>query len=355
MPYTTRDYLDVVAPYIPAQLASEQVVGKIASVAANLPLSSNFGFECRLGSDAPDADFLVAVIASDGSRAAWAGENSLTVLPAESSAPAWEKVRSLLADWHRGTCGLDPIHDTWLEFDIEAHSERLPEPSFFFGFDDSAPLNYPELAEALVERLLGHPLSGRRRERLQACYAALPPHALVFQVGIMLSRATEEIRLCTRGLRPGEIVEYLERIGWPGPPAELRSYIDDLMPRVDAIGLDIAVGETVLPQIGLECTIQSGAAGRAKLESLLTGLVGSAACVPRKKEALLRWLGYCTELTDRPRWPAHLLKGSLALGDNIVSSFARTLNHVKMTYPADGPVTAKAYLGVRHFWGRIDS
>jgi hypothetical protein len=353
--YTTLDYLSLVAPYLSPCLVSGQSVARIASVAANLPLSSNFGFECKLGSDAPEADFLVAVIESDGSRAAWAGDNPLTCLAEEHcSTPTWKKVRGLLTDWHQGMNGFDPIHDTWLEFDIEPHAARLPEPSFFFGFDDSVAVNYPELAEILVERLLERALSDRRRERLQICYAALPPRALIFQVGVMLSRSTDEVRLCTRGLTPEGIVQYLGQIGWPGQREELSSYLEHLVPLVDAISLDIAVGETILPQIGLECTIKSGAAGRVKLDSLLAALAASAACVPKKREALVCWLGYSTEHTDRPRWPAHLLKASMALGEDVVSSFARTLNHIKITYQPAAPITAKAYLGVRHFWARTD-
>jgi hypothetical protein len=351
MRYSTLDYLQIVAPYIPPQLMSARSVAAVADVAAVLPPSSNFGFECRLGSPAQEADFLVGVVHSDGSRGAWAGENPRCVLPeAAGSNGTWKKVRAFLADWHLGRDGLGPVHDTWLEFDIALEDPALPDPSFFFGFDDTVEQNHPELTEAMVERLRERPLGNGTRERLRDCFAALPPHGVIFQVGVMLSRPIDEIRLCTRRLRPEEILDYLENVGWPGARDELRRSLDSLAPVVDWVSLDFAVGETVLPQIGLECNVWDG--GRTKLHALLDFLSAASVCLPEKKEALLRWLGYCTERTDQARWPAYLLKASEALGQDVVSTVARTLNHIKVSHQSGHPMTAKAYLGVRHVWAR---
>ena len=68
MPLSTLDYLAVVAPYIPPDMVSAENVAVISHVAAALPPSSNFGLECKLGNQAPEADFLVTVIPSDGSQ-----------------------------------------------------------------------------------------------------------------------------------------------------------------------------------------------------------------------------------------------------------------------------------------------
>lgn len=356
MALSTLDYLAVVAPYIPPEMVSAENVAAISEVAAALPPSSNFGLECRLGSRATEADFLVAVIPSDGSRSAWAGENPLVVRPEVARSNAtWTKVQSFLSDWHLGVDGFAPIHDAWLEFDIEAKSSRLPEPSIFFGFDDSVGENYPDLTEELIDRLLGFPITRKRRERLQICFSELPLDGLIFQVGVMLARAADDVRLCTRRMSRQQITEYLGRIGWPGSREHLGRYLEALAPMVDAISLDLTIGETVLPQLGLECGIRDGVAGRARVGLLLEHLGAKSACVPEKREALLRWLGYCTELSDRPRWPAHLLKASAALGGDVTGVFARTLNHIKITYECGESVSAKAYLGVRHFWTRAGS
>lgn len=130
MIYTTRDYLSVIAPYLPPQLISPGNLRRIQQVAGILPPSSNFGFECRLGSAVPEMDLLVAVVPSDGSRGAWAGRNSLAPIPqVVRSEAAWQRVQSFLADWDRGA--LEAVHDTWLEFDMDSQSSTLPIPSFF--------------------------------------------------------------------------------------------------------------------------------------------------------------------------------------------------------------------------------
>ncbi|HXO28226.1 MAG TPA: hypothetical protein VOA80_12830 [Thermoanaerobaculia bacterium] len=350
MHYSTLDYLNVVAAYLPARLVSPQTVARVSELAAALPPSSNFGFECKLGSQAPDADFLVAVIAADGSRGAWAGENPLALPAVPLFHPIWRKVQEVLADWHRGGDGLEPIHDSWLEFDIQAGGPVLPVPSFFFGFDDAAACSHPRLAEALIERLLGRPLSSGKRLKLRACYAALPPRAVIFEVGVMLARTSDAVRLCIRGLMPEQIVTYLQEICWPGSSQELCRQIEGLEPLADAISLDLTVDETVQSQIGLECSIYDGPAGRARLQALLEYLSKTGACLPEKREALLSWLGYCTEQSDRLQWPAHLLKASVAFGKEVLSTFARTVNHLKIGYQSGDLITAKAYLGVRHFW-----
>ena len=351
MRYTTLDYLNVVAAYLPARLVSAAAVAWAKTTAGLLPPSSNFIFECRLDSQAPDADFLVAVVAADGSRGAWAGENPLATLPALAGThPIWRRVQQLLADWHRGADGLAPIHDGWLEFDIPPRGPAVPAPSFFFGFDETVTRSYPELVETLIERLLERPLSGGERHQLRACYAALPTGALIFEVGVMFARASAPLRLCTYGLPPQHIVTYLERIGWPGSSQELRRLIAELAPLADSVSLDFTLDEAVQPEIGLECCINDGPAARARLRALLGYLGATGACLDEKREALLSWPGYCTERSDRPRWPAHLLKASAAIGGGVLSTFARTINHLKVVHRPGDPVTAKAYLGVRHFW-----
>ncbi len=352
MKLTTQDYLRVVSPCLPSRLISSQYVAWISRVAEVLPPSSNFGFECSLASPVPAADFLVAVIPSDGSRSAWAGENPLAGPPPETdSDSAWKSVQRFLGAWSH-EAALAPIHDTWLEFDIAEPGSNLPEPSFFFGFDDRADRNHPDLVVALVERLLTRPMGERRRQKLLSCFSALPENGLIFQVGLLLARPTDEIRLCTRWLARDEILSYLQRIGWGGSIAELSLLMTELAPLVDAISLDISVEDSVSGSIGLECTIHDQPEGRKRVDSFLQYLVARNACLPAKKEAIFEWLGFSTQESDESRWPTHLLKASRSSSVEGMSTFARTLNHIKISFESEKPVSAKAYLGVRHFWAR---
>jgi hypothetical protein len=355
MKLSTLDYLSLVSPHLPPRLVSSASLDEIARLAALLPPSSNFGFECRLGSPEREADFLVAVIASDGSRAAWASQNGLSVPPGpQPPAGAWQRVGPFLADWHGGQAELAPLNDAWLEFDVGPPGSLLPEPSFFFGFDTAAGRNHPALCLALVERLYEKPLPAVRRAKLESCFAALPAGAVIFQVGAMLARPGLEVRLCLRRMTAAAIRNYLEELDWPGSPAFLAEQMAELQPLVDgALNLDISVGEQLAPAIGLECGIEDGPGGRAKAVALLAYLEAQGACLKGKGEAIFDWLGYSTEETETGRWPAHLLKGSRALGPHTVSTFARTLNHFKITCQAGQPLGAKVYLGVRHFWGQV--
>lgn len=351
MRYATSHYLDVVRSYLPPPLVSSQAVSRVQAVAELLPPSSNFGFECRLGSAAPEADFLVAVIPSDGSRSAWLGENPLAVVPPQMRTdPTWAKVRDFFSAWVQK---YGNISDAWLEFDLEGTASNVPPPSIFFGSDQDGHQKHPDIALSALRLLLERPLPPAMQERLRACYAALPAESLLFQVGAMLARPTDAIRLCINRIHPEHVVGYLERIDWPGPSKQARQFVAELAPLVDRMGLDFDLSPAgVLPKFSLECALSGKDVGQVRLAMFLAHLVEKGLCLPNKAEALRQWLGYCTDRTDRPRWPAYLLKATHHLGPETMSTFARTLNHIKVTWAPGEPLVAKAYLGVRHFWVR---
>ncbi|MDA8018369.1 MAG: hypothetical protein MPN21_13085 [Thermoanaerobaculia bacterium] len=350
MSLSTRNYFEIVAPHLPPALVKPEHSARISRVAERLPPSSNFGFECHLGSSRADADFLVAVIEDDGSRAAWADGG------AEVSAPEplgkrspWTVVGRFLADWHHNP-RLSPIRDSWLEFDLPEGFHGVPEPSLFFGYSPGEPRNYPELSLELIERLRGCHLSASQRDLLSRCFAELPEGGVIFQVGLLLARPGDDVRLCIRRLSRVAILDYLEAIGWPGSRELLRLVLEELAAYVDGMNLDLSVSTTVRPAIGLECVISDGS--REKTRGLLGLLQRHGMCRRDKATVLFDWLGYSTEADDFDLWPAHLLKGSRSFGSEVMSTFARTLNHFKIGILPNRMVAAKAYLGVRHFWAR---
>ena len=349
MDLSLRNYINIIAPYMPPQLLASERLGEISRLAATLPPSSNFGFECRLGSASSAADLLLAVIPSDGSLWAWA-QRRVEGVPAPEG---WASVQRFLSDWHGGDPGFRAVYDTWLEFDLEEPAGESLVPSFFFGFDHKQGENHPDVTEHLLAYLRDAPLTDGHRAALRRCYGALPPGAQIFQVGLMLSRPVQAVRLCVRGLAFSNIAAYLKGLRWSGAADVLRSHIEPLIPFIDNVGVDLDVTNTVLPRIGLECSISDGPTGRAKVGALLGQLVSQGHCTEEKMRAIGDWLGYCSERTDRGSWPAHLLKASERLGPGVASAFARTLNHIKLSYEPDGTVTAKAYLGVRHYWVRV--
>jgi len=142
----------------------------------------------------------------------------------------------------------------------------------------------------------------------------------------------------------------LQHIGWEGSPSSLGLFVATLAPLVDRLDLDLDVGVTVLPKLGLECYFQMSPDGREKLTRFLDYLVDQSWCSATQADALLAYPGYVTARADLERWPRNLLHSSHLLGSGMVSMFLRYLHHIKVVYHHDGRGEAKAYLAVSHSW-----
>jgi hypothetical protein len=106
-------------------------------------------------------------------------------------------------------------------------------------------------AELRTIRLLAG--GGPPPRMLEGCFRALSSDEWVFQVGLMLSRGEDAVRLCIRLRSVERIMEYLTLVGWPGDEADLRGVLEPLARSVDRVALAIDVGDAVRPKIGLEC------------------------------------------------------------------------------------------------------
>lgn len=201
-----------------------------------------------------------------------------------------------------------------------------------------------------IPLLRGDALPAAIVRRMAHCWAALPEAAQVFQIGLMLARQMEPVRLCIRNMPSAYLGDYLQRTGWDGAAGALALLVASLAPLVDRIDVDLDVGETVLPKIGLECYFQAAPDVREKLTRFLDYLSAQTWCCPSKRDALLAYPGYVHERTAPERWPLNLLQASHLLGPGRVSMFLRFLHHIKVVYHPDGHVEAKAYLAVSHCW-----
>jgi hypothetical protein len=168
----------------------------------------------------------------------------------------------------------------------------------------------------------------------------------------MLARPVEAVRLCIRDITPVQVPAYLSHLGWPGDADHLAELVMALSCWVDRIDLDLDVGATILPKIGLECYFNHQAQPRVepRWQAFLDFLVEQSLCHSDKREGLLAYPGYIRESANRALWPPHLLTASSFLGDRYESVFFKGLHHIKIVYQPENKLEAKAYLYVGQSW-----
>jgi hypothetical protein len=174
----------------------------------------------------------------------------------------------------------------------------------------------------------------------------------VFQVGLMLSRGAEAVRLCITLRSVERIVEYLAKMGWPGDVADLRGVLEPMARLGDHVYLDIDVGETVHHKIGLKCHFDGNKQPRIEPRwgIFLDSLAWDGLCTADKRDALLAYPGYVEENAEGLPWPAALRRASQLLCGRSLSMFIRSLHYVKIVYQPGEGLEAKAYLAVNHHW-----
>jgi hypothetical protein len=362
-PSTIAHYLDAaVAPRISDCLISPESLSNIRQIAALLPgaITDFFGFECELGVSDPTADFLVCCSASQGAPNVLSGQIPDRDLPALLvDHPVWQRVRSFSTEWSNPESAVaDRIHNIWLEFDVDGVPAPIPVPSVFIGPANLQSANPPVdksqmtdrcawLTDSALPLLLGGELHPALRSQIARCLNLLPPGACMFQVGLMLSRASSVTRLCVRGVSKKQILEYLQVLDYDTSSGQLHALLELLSPMVERIDLDMDVGDRVLPKIGLECYFPGD---RSAVHQFLNHLVSCGLSTPAKADALESWPGVVHERSNPEIWPRDLLALSGFLGGRAHSAFARWLHHVKIVYQPGLPLQAKAYLAVQHLW-----
>jgi hypothetical protein len=363
-----EEYLRPVAATVPPQLISPSAFSDIDGVARVLPATlayNTFGFECRLAEMAPRADFSVLAGASCG-RESLAGLHPTSTLPARlMTDPIWRRVADFAVQWADPSSPLyRAVDNVWLEFDVDGAPPVIPIPSVFFapqpsGKEGARGVAYkPNLdgyiptIKTVIQLLSGNELAPRKLETLSDCFRALSSVEHVFQVGLMLSRGAEAVRLCITIGSVERAVEYLAGVGWQCSEADVLGVLEPIASLVDRVYLDIDVGETVHRKIGLECYFDENKQPRTEPRwgLFLDSLVRDGLCTADKRDALLAYPGYVGENAEGIPWPRALRRASHLLGGRSLSMFIRSLHHVKVVYQPGEGLEAKAYLAVNHHW-----
>lgn len=360
-----EDYLKIVAPHISHQLISPESLGHISSIARMLPasLSSYFIFECRLGEVQPAADFSLYLPASEGGRQILAGHHSAIDLPSNLlTNSVWSNLRQFCSHWANPASLLyEKIQRLWLEFDVVDEPLQVPVPSIFFGaqgIESNNPKStkseitanhHQWVTETALRLLCGTPIPARVEQKIFDCFNLLPKDACVFHIGVMLARQVDSVRLCIK-IPLDKISDYLTKISWSGEITKIEAIVSKLSGLFDRIVLALDVGDSIFPNLGLECFLSRQSQPDPRWQLPLDYFVETGICLPTKRDAILAYPGYSHERSNRELWPGELLRMSHLFGPRVRSVLVRAINHIKLVYKPNSPLTAKAYLVASHHW-----
>lgn len=343
--------LKLLKPTISPHLIAPECWHQIESIAAVLPsaITSFFGFECRMGKEEAHADFLICAKAKQLGRKVLADDEYPVTLPQYLyDSPVWQQINNFSQQWNNPDSPLyQGVNNIWLEFDIDESLANIPVPSCFFG---PQPIYSYSDARWTIDRALkllqNKAVPQATAAQILNCFELLPENAYVFQIGVMLARKSDLARICIRNISPEATLEYLTALNWSGSIDGLKQTLEELSTYADRIDLDIDVGESVLPKIGLECYLEKQPKFNHKWELFLDYLVESGFCTEQKRASLLDYTGYMlgqpkTELPDNDSEEA------FSLADfGYQRIFFKGLHHVKLTYQEAEAQEAKAYLYV---------
>lgn len=352
-------YLDSSEPYM-LKLISKDNFKEILDIARLFPgnLTSFLGFECRLGVSNARVDWAFAISGLNGDRYVLANMLKNGYLPGQLlDRNEWRQIRDFSKAWADPKSVLnDKVQCFWLEFDMPEDNPDVPVPCVFFGptklsEDDSDNdfTNYKWLTHMALPLLRGQPLSKALKLNLKSCIEQMPKNATLFQIGTLLSRSTNGVRIYINKLQPEDIIPYLNSIGWFDDTGEFTKTIDELEGMADRFVLSFDVNEDGIgPRLGIELSFISKTFQKeTRWVKLLDYLVAKGLCRSEKRDALLKYPGSEKEFTGGVMEPLKAASGNL---NNIFfSTIVRYISHIKIVYQPGELLEAKAYPAVRLF------
>lgn len=350
------EYIYLIKEHLPSALIDNSQWEKIVKVGDIIPSAATtfFGFESRLGVLEAKADFLFCADATEAGRRVLAANAYGIDLPKVLfDHPVWQNLRRFSTNWDSEASVLhEQVRNIWLEFDTATDDpETIPIPSCFFG--PEAIFSTPALAqnhpyayvwEAAIPLLLGRDLPNITQQILMSCIEYLPEKAYIFQVGLMLARNSDAVRICVRDIAPHDVVSYLKRLNWSGNSEKLMVLLNEVSQFTDRIDLDIDITDRVHPKIGLECYLHKQPKFDDRWNDFFNYLVMQGHCVLQKYQALWEYPGYIRQKMASKLWPSGMRKLGGLLGSNYEWVIFKGIHHIKLVYQEDHVHEAKAYL-----------
>jgi len=348
------DFILALKPRLCHNLVSEACFERILTIARWLPPWLNCGFECHLNAPEKSVDFLV--LAHDRTL-----DCSLPGLdPASdlanfiSAHPIWSRIKDLCISCNTpGSLLEESLTDIWWEFDLHTTSPTYLIPNVFMGTREvptgtdlsavrAASTRYRRVMGAALSQLVSPALTAEPLTTATECYERMGGEAVGFEVGVMLARETKLLRLFMRNVPKDRLGDCLVTLGWPGSVEKLEDCLSGLLELADCVGLDIDVGESISPKVGIELgfgrrILPAQGKEHEKWVRLFDALVSAHLCLVAKRDALVGWPGGARLTTNYDlQW-----KG-FRLSDYPIY---RALSHIKIVIEPGQPLSAKAYFG----------
>jgi hypothetical protein len=354
-------FLSSIESSVPEELISSQNYEEMKRIAFHFPggITSFFGFESRLNSPVPRADYLVAVSSRGGEREALVRLLRNGSLPERFTAmPEWQNIGRFVLEWANPKSILyTNVLGLWFEFDVADQPGDTLVPCIFLHTiplrittkGDKEKLSW--LTKTAFPLVTGKKVPRKIRKRLLQTIEKLPKDAFIMDAGVMLSRGTPGVRLIITRISPREILPYLTAIGWSEENEGLPQLLSELEEKVSRLVLHITVTEEGVEQkIGLECSFSPDRYSfETRWSSFFEYLVKKGLCLPKKKDAVLQFIG--AEIEDPEKdFDLAVYKPILKIQHTKCSkALVRFISHVKLVYDHGCVLQAKAYPGVRLF------
>jgi hypothetical protein len=348
-PYALEAIIAAVAPRLDPVLISRDNLNTILAISYSLPLWRCAGFECRLGTPEPHADFGVHLRRED-----WIATESVVVANAKpvnaASGDVWWRLHRFAEVWAETECLVSQaVPAMSLEFDLHRQPAPLAAPSIFFSIhpgpcgpqtsaSHKAVNTCSKVVRALLEVLAVNVLDDVQH-KLEDCLKTLLPKVSFLQFGIWLARPADTFRICAPGISLLEIKPVLNALQWQGPTDAYETCWCDLLHFTDKGSLHLDIGKGVSAKLGIEVPFDDDSAYMKKdnpeSTRFLDYLVEKNLCLPEKRDAVLFWVG-----------GFRLSSKSAASSTKVDPIFLRRVSHVKMVYEPDQAPKAKVYLSI---------
>lgn len=339
-------FVEVARRYLFPALVEKSNFCHIQQLAQTLPATPLLIFESRLAAGQHGLDFLICT------SPPWTQQPEITAVAQQND--AWQAIYQLGQAWQAEPPhslfkqGLDSL---WLEFDTAQTEAATAVPGILFASmelssNQNSAATHAQAVEQTLAKLQPTRLENPRfRQIMQHLTAVLPHNARVYALGDMAGRASPYVRVAISRVLIDDVIPFLQQVGWPGEQELVAHLLEKLRPFGPEISLDLDVGDTVGPVLGLEL-LNKNRFDHAWWGQLFAFLVAEQLCTPAKQEAFLKWPGNSVETHNPAIWPNQLVDIS-HLKPPVDCLLLRFINHVKLVCRPNQAIEAKGYIGLR--------